>query len=102
MFLTPTLLKLCSDIRVVIRVGFVAGLCAGVSTSVARSGWELILSEFFMGVAYLAWVGTAGYATQISDVSMKGEVQGLCTALVSLSEATGPPVYGALLSYGEA
>merc|ERR1711908_211511 len=53
-----------------------------------------------MGIAYWAWMGAAGYARYIASASMRGAVQGVCTAIVSLAEATGPPTYGVLLAWG--
>merc|ERR550539_473275 len=68
--------------------------------SVTTRGWLLVVAMGIGAVSMVSLTAITGYAGRLVDRSMQGEIQGLMSTVLALTEILGPPLFGALLKWG--
>jgi len=86
------------DERIVSWVGLVSAFLGLLILFFVVRGWMLFLGMAVGAISMISLTALTSYAGCLVRTSMHGEVQGLITTMVALSEVFGPPVFGSLLA----
>lgn len=90
------------DERKIAWVGLISALVGMVVFffTLPGNGWMLFLGMAIASFSMISLGALSSYSSCLVRSSMHGEVQGIMTSMVCLTEIIGPPTFGSLMTHG--
>eukprot|EP00931_Biecheleriopsis_adriatica_P116000 TRINITY_DN91716_c0_g1_i1.p1 TRINITY_DN91716_c0_g1~~TRINITY_DN91716_c0_g1_i1.p1 ORF type:complete len:512 (+),score=49.78 TRINITY_DN91716_c0_g1_i1:82-1617(+) len=89
------------DERVIIWVGNIGGFAGMLVFFFSTHDWMLTVGMAVGCISMVTLTAATGYAARLVEPTMKGEVQGLSSAVLAITEVIGPIIFGSLLQWAE-